>query len=925
MPINTQINHEECLVRAGWMSFDVMTIGDPDAPLFSPCCEHGYRAVWDKSRILSWRLPHIPNTADEGRIEPPGSWQSRAGGQLYETWWNWHDERGGDEDEFFTGAQLNNRNSSWVLVAGVTPGTGSFSYWTGNQSNVHRFNEGAPTGAQAKWWTTTQTDLSSIAEEASLAGGHTLAGLTGWRADNVNTTDGLGTGASLPGAASVFEFSESSSYQRAGPAENFDVFWVLYGPREYMGITACQDPISDSSTYGTGDLHPLHGTGPNWSALQAPLPSILDPIQNGPASEGGLAPRLILYDGDVFGARATAPIDPATGDILDDVTIVDPGVTVVSTGADTEIAAPLVGINMPDHYQGFEATATVSTHPPTIQAAFPHLFKKKDELIAACGDGYIDPIAQTFMINELSYPDGIFLESVDVCFQSKPTTTFQGVYLEIRETLNGIPSAETAIVTKRMSIGAVKVADGQTIIPDFNDDASYTKCKFDYPIYLEGGTEYAIVIRSNSSEYKCWIADTEGTAVVNADSISRVDDTGNPNVVSTYGKQYGGVFFRSSNGRTWSENQNQDLMFRLNKCVFGGAATTRTSPKTGKVELRSGGSQSSALEYDRIKLMMNSILIPNDTTTKITGTLHTTSSATGTMSAVSGPQGKIYGQTEEAVTRDLSERMIIEAGKSTYTPSIKTVFELETKSPDVSPVIHTRACWANPIKNIINGGELTADDIQLVSDTGTGYNGSEIFTVSGGESTSDATFTVTTTGGIPTGVVIGSGGSGFHTSKNISISQAGGTGSGQEVSVLSEEGQGGGNAKARYVTRPINLASGMTARALKTFLTVHKPIGSSIYVYYKALAEEDSEDITRKKWKLMTQTTPDVGHFSGLVSGVGNKFKEYEFDSEETISYTNTDGSTYDNFKTFAIKIVMLADNKAKVPVIKNHRSIAVF
>jgi len=108
-------------------------------------------------------------------------------------------------------------------------------------------------------------------------------------------------------------------------------------------------------------------------------------------------------------------------------------------------------------------------------------------------------------------------------------------------------------------------------------------------------------------------------------------------------------------------------------------------------------------------------------------------------------------------------------------------------------------------------------------------------------------------------------------------------------------------------------------------LTVHKPIGSSIYVYYKALAEEDSEDITRKKWKLMTQTTPDVGHFSGLVSGVGNKFKEYEFDSEETISYTNTDGSTYDNFKTFAIKIVMLADNKAKVPVIKNHRSIAVF
>lgn len=939
--IDTRIDHEVCLAR--WLAFDVMTIGDPDAPLLSPCCEHGYRAVWDRRRIINYRLPYVPNRADEDRIQPPWEWQSWHGGGLYETVWNWHDNRGSDEPEFFTGAQLSGESTSWVLVAGVTPGTGNFGYRWNGVSYSH--NRGNPTGAQAKWWTTTQTDLTTPEQEASLAQGHTLAGLTGWRADNVNTTDGLGVGTGLPSASAVMEFD------RAGGASGYSVYWVKYGPRTYQGITACADPISDPSSFGTGDLHIRHGVSANWSAFQGALPTIIGAITDGPNSDGGMNPRLVLYGGDVFGARVTAPLDSA-GNILNDVTVVDPGVTVVTTEGDTELVAPFVGVNMPSHYSNFEATATVSTDPSTIQATFPLLFKKQEDLIGACGDGYIDPIAQTFMINDLRYPSGIFLESVDICFAKKPAssptpvalTGLAGtagssfnlpapemeqisVELQIRETLNGIPSAEAAIARKRLPVHRVKAADGVNAVPSFDDADTYTRFRFNYPIYLEGGSEYAIVLVSNSADYECWIADTEGTAVVNKDTLTRAHAEGDPNVTSTYGKQYGGVFFRSSNGRTWSEKQTQDLMFRVNKCVFG-TSTSPTSPRTGKIELRAGGGRrDTAIEYDRIKVTMNSVLIPNDAVTKITGTLYTTDKVTETLSAVSGSSGELYNQAEEVITRDLSERMTVLADKIKENASIKTVIDLETDSPDVSPVIHTRACWVNPVKNIINNGSLAAEDIQIISDTGTGYNESETFTVSGGGSTSDATFGVTQIGGVPTGITVAGEGSGagFHTSKDISITQTGGSGSGQEFSIQTEEGQDKGNAKARYVTRPINLATGMTARALKTFLTVHKPVGSSIHVYYKALAEEDSEDINRKKWKLMTQTTPDTDYFSGLVSGEGKQFKEYEFDSEEIISYTNTDGSTYDNFKTFAVKIVSFAENSAMVPVIKNHRSIAVF
>ena len=123
----------------------------------------------------------------------------------------------------------------------------------------------------------------------------------------------------------------------------------------------------------------------------------------------------------------------------------------------------------------------------------------------------------------------------------------------------------------------------------------------------------------------------------------------------------------------------------------------------------------------------------------------------------------------------------------------------------------------------------------------------------------------------------------------------------------------------------------MTARGLKVFLTAQQSYGSRIYVYHKVLAEEDSEDIKRKKWKLMKQTTPDADYFSGSAStmeaptAISGGLHEYVFDSDELITYTTNDGNTYDSFKTFAIKIVMQASNTSKPPRVNDFRAIAVF
>ena len=53
--LDTSHRHLDCLAREGWLSFDVSSMGDPDGYLMTPCCIHGYRAVYSARPKLSWK------------------------------------------------------------------------------------------------------------------------------------------------------------------------------------------------------------------------------------------------------------------------------------------------------------------------------------------------------------------------------------------------------------------------------------------------------------------------------------------------------------------------------------------------------------------------------------------------------------------------------------------------------------------------------------------------------------------------------------------------------------------------------------------------------------------------------------------------------------------------------------------------------
>ena len=969
---DTRLSHLDCLAKLGWLAFDVTHMGEPDGYLLSPCCEHGYRAVYSPRPKIEWRRAL---SGDTSTSSSPGS-----GGDM-ENAWNWRDAYGGDQANFFTLEQANNREGSWVLIAGA-----------------RQDGDGPPIDAQAKWWMTTQNDADSLEEEivsADLYGtsptgdftqysgrGDYLGRSVRWRHnDHWHETAGAFPGLRrwvknedpVAGSGSMIHengtllnsglgiedpgLGESSGLPSLGKQFAADtIWWIKYGNRNFLGINKCNDPIGANQER---DDHDTHGTGSNWRGTGLTDIYVNDLVSPGASARGGYIPNIIFYGGDIRGAVGEAICDSSTGDITG-INILDPGATVITDAQQDSIDPPLVSVSMPGHYKGFDAKAKISTDPDEIKSALPGLFKTKQEMEAACSGGYNDPIAQTFLVNARSYPDGVLVPSIDICFASKPRFGLQDpVYLEIRPTINGYPSADKIIISKMLYPADVNVSPGvdydelplpawespilhdlggsrdrRSDYPAFDNTYGYTRFTFAYPIHLEAGQEYAIVVRSNNTDYKCWISDTRGTEVVKGQSLSKYDNEGYSDVTAVHKKQYGGSFFRSQNGRTWSPDQWQDLMFRINKCYFGG---TELTPETGSGVWRAGVGVTSDFLYDKMNLNFHSLQTPGNKTS-ISAVLSTQkeSDAEGTLTEVSGLSGKVIENSwNQGKTRALSQRMKLYKNKRHSNASIKLDLTLETKNPDMSPMIDTRNMSVLLHKNIINSGELSISDI-VISTPGLNYSDGDTFTVSGGGSTENATFKIATNGSDANGRILKlemvTVGKGFHTSTDpndpvVITPGAGVTGTGATFYVLGEEGQNGGNSQARYVTKTINLAPGMSARAIKVFMTAKQPYQSDIYVYYKALAEEDDEPISVKRWKLMKRKKPGKDSFFETSSSFSSDggFVEFEFETDELVEYTRTDGRTYDSFKSFAVKIVMNAQNQAKTPEIKDFRAIAVF
>ena len=166
--------------------------------------------------------------------------------------------------------------------------------------------------------------------------------------------------------------------------------------------------------------------------------------------------------------------------------------------------------------------------------------------------GWWDPLAQTFLIEQKG---GCFLSKVDIFFATKDANV--PVTLEIREVVNGYPG-KRVLPFSRIKLNPEQVnISANTVTLDGVSVAKYdtaTSFVFPSPVYVQENTEYAIVLASDSNNYKVW--------------ISQIGDT-MPGTARTISEQpYLGSLFKSQNASTWTADQTQDLKFVLYRAKF---------------------------------------------------------------------------------------------------------------------------------------------------------------------------------------------------------------------------------------------------------------------------------------------------------------------------------------------------------------------
>jgi hypothetical protein len=412
--------------------------------------------------------------------------------------------------------------------------------------------------------------------------------------------------------------------------------------------------------------------------------------------------------------------------------------------------------------------------------------------------GWIDPLAQTFLVDENIYPDGVYLSSLDLYFKTKDDGNVP-VSIHIRDVEQGLPT-NRVVPFSDVSLNPASVNVSDTA-------ATSTNFPFSDPCYLMPG-EYAIIIMTNSLKYESWVAEMGQNLVGTTRKVSE--------------QPYAGVFFRSQNASTWEQDQNKDLTFVLNRCKFTTA---------GAHEAVFHNSNSADYKMDTMHLTSQEVHIDK---TNIEWAVKTTDQSSLQLSSA-------YAKVVMNDNHNFTNQQVITSTAGSFIG--KATLSVTSDAGDlITPVLDTKRLSAITIQNKINN--LTTNEIELPA---------------------------------------------------------------------------GGDALARYITRRVTLTDGFDATDLKIYLTINKPAGTNVTVYYKVLSQFDPAVFDDKLWVAMNQTSQ-----LSTVALTDDEFIAYEYSTVGGNTNYVVSGATYTTFKTFTIKIVMTSNSTATIPRIADMRTIAL-
>ena len=555
-----------------------------------------------------------------------------------------------------------------------------------------------------------------------------------------------------------------------------------------------------------------------------------------------------------------------------------------------------------------------------------------------------DPVAQAFIIDSVNYPNGAFISSVKLFFQSKPTTTNIPIDLSIVGTSNGFPNGAT-LDHSIVSLTPDRVNTSTT--PHYLDSTTYTEFTFDVPIFIQPGILYAFLLKSASQDYNIYVAAQNATALPS--SVKNLPTDATPTTITKIGSSpYVASLFESQNAITWTADQTKAMMFVVNRCSFKTDANPTISFVTPKyLPTRKGVLQDIQSYYDPalVNNLYGNYSIMNEevdainvsvtdfvpTKTSINYTYQSLLSSTNLYdSAKSIIPGKFGTPTFDHIyLNDGKGTRLLQANNAN---SFFLNASLSSPDPLLSPIISDDGTSLYNIQWNINNLGLSNSSIALISG-GTSYSNNTTGNVtvsisapdvSGG---SQAYATANVANGVVQSVTLTNAGSGYLATPTINIVDANTTpGSGAIITATSEYSSSGGNAMARYVTKKNTLVDSAESADVRVFFTAYRPTGSNIYVFYRIQNKNDSQTFENGSWQLMT-----------YVNNTGNGYSTSRGDTMEfevapgingvangQISYTSTTGTVYTTFNQFALKIVLTTNDNTSVPFLTDIRALAL-
>ena len=604
-------------------------------------------------------------------------------------------------------------------------------------------------------------------------------------------------------------------------------------------------------------------------------------------------PKLIPEYRFQVGQKLLRVVDSSVNDPEDATTIAEFNFVAFGldlTGTQINIKDPITVLNVANI--NFANNVGLATQSPIIAAPI-------DPVQTPISVETYNPLAQSFFVSSKESPRGIHVPYVDLFFANKGTLPIE---LQIRPMKNGFPDGGSILPNAVAYLDADDV--NVTSNPDANDPNSYTRFTFTSPVYLLPDQEYALVLKTNDFDYDAYVSEL-GQTVINSNRI-----------VSQ--QPYSGSLFKSQNSSTYTQIQDEDLMFVIHKCQFNTDGGTVFFSERKDSTYRSPisiGNFSSNSAIDAFEVHSDSIELLG---TNINYSYRATSNSTR--------------QFDAAYTNFKADKLaLVNERKVIYGPDIpETSFEMRmdllTSSPDVSPIVYKNKQSISTIQTQINNMSLNSSRI-IVANTGNGYttqNTSVSFTSNTGAGANAVIITEvepTLSGKIFTLAFDGNG-SGYYDDVTVNITTTDANVTPAVLQVLSETGKAGGPALSRYISKTVTLAPEFEAGDLRVYLTAVRPRQGDIQVYYKVRNNFDNETIEDKKWVRMIKV-PGTFEYSKELEPIEIEYRP-SMNSNTIIYSTNT--ATFDTFNQFKVKIVLASSDTLfqNIPYVYDMRAIAL-